>query len=163
MKNKKPKTIASIEVVSRIKPIKGASFIEHAIIAGVKVIVTRDLFKEGDKCVLIRKGTKLPKWAESITAHPSGRHLLNSNYYVNQLRICNAISDGLALHISLINAIEPDIIVNAIPIGMDISHILNVMSAKDYHNRYAEAKMIESKILEQQIKNEEINTTIQAD
>lgn len=154
MKNKKPKTIASIEVVSRTKPIKGASFIEHAIIAGVKVIVTRDLFKEGDKCVLIRKGTKLPKWAETITAYPSGRHLLDNNYYVRQVKICNAVSDGLALHISIINAVEPDIITNAIPIGMDISHILNVMSAKDYHNRYANAKIIENKILKQQNQND---------
>ena len=147
MKNTKHKTLVSIEVITKLKPIKGKDFIEHAILGSTKVIVTKDLFKEGDKCVLIRKGAKLPMWAESITSYPCGRHLLKNDYCVKQIKIGDAVSDGLALHLSLINAIEPDILVNAIPVGMDIRHILNVMSLKDYHAKYAEIKMLKSKML----------------
>lgn len=136
MKNSKDKTLVSIEVITKLKPIKGKDFIEHAVLGSTKVVVARDLFKVGDKCVLIRPGVKLPKWAELITQYPQGRHLLKNDYFIRKITIGGSRSDGLVLHLSIINAIEPDILVNAIPIGMDIRHILGALSEKDYNQKY---------------------------
>ena len=53
--------LASIRIVNELHPIEGKDRIELAIIDGWQVIVKKDEFKIGDKCVYIEIDSVLPE------------------------------------------------------------------------------------------------------
>lgn len=83
--------LASIQVVESITPIAGADAIEQARVLGWTVVVKKDEFAPGDKCVFFEIDALLPDgatWAEFMRPR---------NFRVKTVRLRGVLSQGLAL------------------------------------------------------------------
>lgn len=119
--------VPTIEIVANKMGLQNCSNVERIVAAGYSYIVQKGLFNVGDKVVVIRPYCQLPKWGEIITQAPEGRYLKANKGIVKPVRIRGHWSFGLALHLSLINALDPDIIVQGIPVGHDITDLLGTI------------------------------------
>lgn len=83
--------LASIQVIESISPIAGADNIEQARVLGWTVVVKKNEFAPGDKCVFFEIDALLPNgasWAEFMRSR---------NFRIKTVRLRGVLSQGLAL------------------------------------------------------------------
>jgi hypothetical protein len=82
--------LASVRKIKELRPIEGADRIELSIIDGWQVIVKKDDFKVGDKCIYFEIDSVLPPKQEYD-------FMQTRKYKVKTIRLKGVISQGLAL------------------------------------------------------------------
>lgn len=114
---KKP-MLASIQVVTDIRPIEGADRILKATVLGWETVIKRDEFKDGDLCVWHEPDTVVDK------TNPVYVILEKREYRLRISRIRGQISQGLALPIhhfkEQLAGIEPIV-------GTDVTEQVNIL------------------------------------
>lgn len=106
--------LASIQTVDSLKPIEGADRIVEAGVLGWKVIVKKDEFQAGDRCVFFEIDSILPdgpEWAEFMRPR---------KFRVRTLKMRGVLSQGLALPLSIL----PD--QTGLEIGTEVTEQLGV-------------------------------------
>ncbi len=90
--------LASIQTILELKPIENADAIECAVILGWEVVVKKDEFNVGDKCVFFEIDSILPN-EERYSFLGDPRKDLNG-YRLKSIRLRGQLSQGLALPLS---------------------------------------------------------------
>jgi RNA ligase (TIGR02306 family) len=119
--------LASVQIIERIDDIPGADKIGMAQILGWHVIVRKDEFHAGDKCVFFEVDAVLPPWSQFA-------FLEKQNYRVKVMKMRGVISQGLAMPFStfpIIPAPSPELfdykLSPDLPVGLDLTGILKVV------------------------------------
>ncbi|MBQ7171918.1 MAG: hypothetical protein IJR89_06555 [Clostridia bacterium] len=86
--------LASIKTVSNLLPIEGRDRIELAVIDGWSVIVKKDEFKIGDKCVYIEIDSVLPEREEF-------EFLRSKNFRIKTMKMAGVVSCGICFPLSI--------------------------------------------------------------
>lgn len=87
--------LASIKTVTDLLPIEGKDRIVLAIIDGWSVIVKKDEFKVGDKCVYIEIDSVLPD-------KPDFDFLRKNNFRIKTMKMAGVISQGICFPLSIL-------------------------------------------------------------
>lgn len=87
--------LASIKTVSGIVPIEGRDRIVLALIDGWSVIVKKDEFEIGDKCVYIEIDSVLPE-------KPEFEFLRNKNFRIKTMKMAGVISQGICFPLGIL-------------------------------------------------------------
>ena len=85
--------LATVRIINALEPIPGYDRVLHATVDGWKVIVAKDDFKVGDKCVYIEIDSICPQV-------PVFEFLAKRHYKVKSIRMCKVISQGLCMPLS---------------------------------------------------------------
>jgi RNA ligase (TIGR02306 family) len=88
--------LASIQIISNLVPIEGADRIVQATIMGWNVVVKREEFKIGDRCVFFEIDSILPdgpEWAEFMRP---------KKFRVKTCKLRGVLSQGLAMSMSIL-------------------------------------------------------------
>lgn len=120
--------LASIQLISDLKPIPGADFVEMATVMGWNVVVKKGEFGVGSKCVFFEIDSQLPDgalWAE---------FLRNKKFRIRTCKLRGVLSQGLALPVSILedclehsNMPYENISINgSFEVGTDVTKLLNV-------------------------------------
>lgn len=116
--------LASIQIVTKIEPIRGADRIELAHVLGWQCVVNKGQFKEGDKAVYYEVDSFLPVWPEYEFLRSSSYRktdFMGEGFRLKTMKFRGEISQGLLLPISTFPGISPD----AEP-GTDVTALLGV-------------------------------------
>jgi RNA ligase (TIGR02306 family) len=107
--------LASIQVISDLKPIAGADAILCAKVLGWECVVKKNEFNVGDKCVYFEIDSVLPiaSWNDHL------RKEKDKPLRVKTIRLRGQLSQGLALPISLLPQGEYEV-------GQDVTNIVGV-------------------------------------
>lgn len=87
--------LASIRIVKELHPIEGKDRIELAIIDGWQVIVKKDEFKVGDKCIYIEIDSVLPEKEEF-------EFLRSKKFRIKTLKMAGTLSQGICFPLSIL-------------------------------------------------------------
>lgn len=120
--------LASIRVVSEIKPIEGADNIELAIVDGWQCVVKKGEFFEGQPCVYFEIDSFLPiKPVFEFLRKSSYRKMgMKEGFRLKTIRLRGQISQGLVLGLSILpEGLEPCFFENSN--HKDVSDILGVI------------------------------------
>lgn len=109
--------LASIQTILSLSPIPGADAILLAKVLGWELVVKRDEFKVGDKCVYFELDSILP--LEQWNAHLRKGSDINKPLRVRTIRLRGQLSQGLALPMSLL----PE---GTYEIGQDVTELVGV-------------------------------------
>lgn len=87
--------LATIQEIIDIKPIPNADSIEVATVMGWKIVVKKDEFKVGDKCIYVEIDSVLPEkdWSE---------FLRNSNFRIKTIRLRGQVSQGICFPLNIL-------------------------------------------------------------
>ena len=88
------RTLASIKEIAALHPIEGKNRIELAIIDGWSVIVKKNEFQVGDKCVYCEIDSVLPE-------KPEFEFLRNKNFRIKTMKMGGVISQGICFPLSI--------------------------------------------------------------
>lgn len=113
--------LATIRRIKSLIPIKGADVIELAIIDGWQCIVKKDEFKVDDLCVYFEIDSFLPEDERYSFLGTLKTHQGKQGYRIRTMKMRGAISQGLALPLSMYNDLGQDY-----SLGEDVSIPLNV-------------------------------------
>lgn len=114
--------LASIQVVRKLLPIKGADFIEVAIINDWSVIVKKGEFQVNSKCVYFEIDSLLPEEPQYEFLSSSKRDYFGvPKYRIKTMKMRGVISQGLALPLTLFTEVSQDI-----QIGHDLTELLRI-------------------------------------
>lgn len=105
--------IASIEIITAIDSIPGADSIQVASVLGWKVVVKKDQFKPGDKCIYIAIDSIVNK------DYVQYKFLEKVNYRIRTVRLRNQVSQGICFPITDFG-INPD----HYQVGEDVSSLV---------------------------------------
>lgn len=105
--------LASIQKIVDIKPIEGYDRVEYAIILGWGVLVKKNEFKVGDKCVYIEIDSQVP------SDNPAFEFLSKKKYRIKTLKMCGVVSQGIAFSLSSLG-------LDDLPIGTDVTDKLHI-------------------------------------
>lgn len=89
------RTLASIKLISDIMPIEGRDRIVLAVVDGWSVIVKKDEFKIGDKCVYIEIDSVLPD-------KPEFDFLRKNNFRIKTMKMAGVISQGICFPVDIL-------------------------------------------------------------
>lgn len=89
--------LASIKTISDLMPIEGKDRIVLAMIDGWSVIVKKDEFKIGDKCVYIEIDSVLPEKEDF-------EFLRKNNFRIKTMKMAGVISQGICFPLSILPA-----------------------------------------------------------
>lgn len=87
--------LVTIQRIQNIRPIDGADAICLANVLGWQIVIKKDEFKDGDLCVFFEIDSLLPKEDARFS------FMEKSKYRVRTMRLRGAVSQGLALPITL--------------------------------------------------------------
>lgn len=87
--------LASIKIISNIVPIKNRDRIVLATIDGWNVIVKKDEFKVGDKCVYVEIDSVMPEKEEF-------EFLRKNNFRIKTMKMAGVISQGICFPLSIL-------------------------------------------------------------
>lgn len=106
--------LASIQVIRNIEPIKNAEKIELAHVLGWQVVIKKNEFQIGDKCIYFEIDAVLPKteWSEFMAPR---------NYRVKTIKLRKTLSQGLIMPLDILT-LPPEIYKE----GYDVTEALNV-------------------------------------
>src|SRR5437870_3631262 len=93
----KPMKLASIQIITGIRPIEGADRIEAATVLGYQTVIKKGEFRPGDLCV----------WHEPDTVaaeKPEYEFLRNHGFRLKVSRFKGQVSQGLALPLDVLPA-----------------------------------------------------------
>lgn len=108
------RNLASIQEIVNISPIEKADSIVKATILGWEVVVKKDEFKVGDKCLYIEIDSIVPK------EDPRFSFLESRKYRVHTIKLRGQISQGLCLPIKDFPELKD------YKIGEDVSEVLKI-------------------------------------
>ena len=116
--------LAYVQEVGKIEKIDGADNIEKAHVLGWTLIIKKDEFKEGDKCVFFEIDSKVP------SDNPAFEFLAKKGYKVKTYKLnkFSVVSQGLILPLDLLK-IRKDVELNT-----DLTDILHVTYAESEDN-----------------------------
>lgn len=117
--------LARIEEITNINPIPGADSIELATVKGWNVVIKKDEFKIGDKCVYLEIDSFLPVKPEFEFLRKSSYKRLGDRtegFRLKTIKFRGQISQGLALPVSILGEKQ-----NNFKLGDDISEELGVI------------------------------------
>lgn len=106
--------LASIKVISDITPIEGKDRIVLATVDGWRVIVKKDEFRIGDKCVYIEIDSVLPEKEEF-------EFLRKVNFRIKTMKMSGCISQGICFPLSILPERKKEY-----GVGEDVTDILGV-------------------------------------
>src|SRR5574344_342492 len=104
--------LASIKEVKDIIPIEGKDRIELAIIDGWSVIVKKDEFKIGDKCIYVEIDSVMPD-------RPEFDFLRGKNFRIKTMKMAGVVSQGICFPTTLLK--------EDYPIGTDVTEELGIV------------------------------------
>ena len=104
--------LASIKLVSSLLPIEGKDRIELAIIDGWSVIVKKDEFSVGSKCVYVEIDSVLPECEEF-------EFLRGKNFRIKTMKMAGVVSQGICFPLSVL----PD---GKYDVEQDVTDILKI-------------------------------------
>lgn len=109
------RSLAHIEQITKLEPIPGYDRVELATILGWRVVVRKCEFEVGSWCCYFEIDSKLPEkeWSEFLRP---------KHFKVKTQKMCNVISQGLALPIDVI----PELQNKTLKIGDDVTELLGV-------------------------------------
>ena len=110
--------LASIQMISDLRPIEGADSIECAKIQGWDVVVKKGQFQVGDKVVYMEIDSLLP-------VRPEFEFLAKSRYRIKTIKLRGQVSQGICFPLSIIP--EHPIPVMPGDVGQDLTDILGVV------------------------------------
>ena len=87
--------LASIQLISELRPIEGKDKIVLATVMGWHVIVKKDEFKVGDKCVYIEIDSVLPET-------PEFEFLRSKNFRIRTMKMGGVLSQGIVFPLSIL-------------------------------------------------------------
>ena len=105
--------LASIQVITDLKPIEGKDRIVLATVLGWSVIVKKDEFNIGDKCIYIEIDSLLPK-------KPEFEFLRNKKFRIKTMKLGNTYSQGIVFPLSILPQNK------TYQIGDDVTDILGI-------------------------------------
>lgn len=110
--------LASIQIIKDLKPIEGRDRIVLASVLGWEVIVKKDEFKIGDKCIYVEIDSVLPQ-------KPEFEFMRNKNFRVKTMKMAGVYSQGLVLPMSLLPNKEWNE-------GDDVTELLGIVKYDEY-------------------------------
>ena len=93
--------LASVRKIAGLHPIKGADFIEMAVIDGWQVIVKKGEFEDGDLCVFFEIDSFLPVEPRYEFLGRSKEHQEKLGYRIKTMKMKKTLSQGLALPLKM--------------------------------------------------------------
>jgi RNA ligase (TIGR02306 family) len=111
--------LATLEIVSEIKPHNNADKLELAFVKGYQVILKKDAFKVGDKVILIQPDSIIPNDKEWATPYLP---LVGSSRRVRAMKLRGEWSYGLVVPAPHINNVD----VPKVKVGTDFTELLGV-------------------------------------
>lgn len=111
--------LAHIETVTNIRPIEGCDNIVQCNVLGWNVIVKKDEFKDGDKCVYIEIDSICP------SDNPDFAFLEKKHYKIKTMKMKGTISQGIVFPMSILHS-DKDF-----KIGDDVTDLLNITEIED--------------------------------
>lgn len=121
--------LASIKTVSNLLPIEGKDRIELAVIDGWSVIVKKDEFKIGDKCVYIEIDSVLPEREEF-------EFLRSKNFRIKTMKMAGVVSQGIVFPMSVLPAKKT----GEYELGEDVTKTLEVKQYEPTMDKEPEIK-----------------------
>lgn len=106
------RTLASIKEIAALHPIEGKDRIELAVIDGWSVIVKKNEFQVGDRCVYCEIDSVLPE-------KPEFEFLRNKNFRIKTMKMGGVISQGICFPLSILPESE-------YKVGDDVTDIMGV-------------------------------------
>lgn len=91
------RTLASIKAITEILPIEGKDKIGLATVDGWRVIVQKDQFEVGGKCVYVEIDSVLPE-------KPEFEFLRSKNFRIRTMKMAGVISQGICFPMSILPA-----------------------------------------------------------
>lgn len=107
--------LASIRIVTEITPIEGKDRIVLAAVDGWHVIVKKDEFKEGDKCVYVEIDSVLPEKEEF-------EFLRKNNFRIKTMKLGGVVSQGICFPLNIL----PQRHFGAYEVGEDVTKTLEI-------------------------------------
>lgn len=115
------RTLVRVENIVRVRPILGADKIELAQVGGWNVIVKKDEFKVGDKCVFFEVDSFLPLRDEWVFLKNVTMFNKQQGIRIKTMKMRGALSQGLIMPLSLLNISEDT------EVGTNLTDILGVV------------------------------------
>jgi RNA ligase (TIGR02306 family) len=106
--------LASIQIVDRINPIKGADRIEQIQVLGWTLVAKKGEFVVGDHCVFFEIDSVLPK------DEPWSQFMASKSFRVKSAKFKGCLSQGLALPLSILGELTD------VNVGDDVTQHLGV-------------------------------------
>lgn len=118
------RALATIQEIAALEPIEKADRIELASVMGWKVVVKKDTFSVGDRCVYFEVDSFLPIEERYEFLRPSSYRkdeILGEGFRVRSVKMRGKISQGLLFPIEQFPAF------NELAVGTDVTDALNVI------------------------------------
>lgn len=126
LREESKRKLASIQVIKELKPIKGADFIELAVVNGWQCVVKKGEFEVGDKSVYFEIDSLLPIEDKyeflAKNSYIKGNLINPEGYRLKTLKLRKQISQGLVLPL---NVFDKDY--SNLEVGTDLTKELNVV------------------------------------
>lgn len=119
--------LASVQIIKNLEPIEGRDRIELATVEGWKVIVKKDEFKIGDRCVYVEIDSVMPP-------KPEFEFLKSKNYRIRTMKMAGVISQGICFPLTILpNMIDDHTIsYNQYHEGDDVTSLIGVTKYDEY-------------------------------
>jgi hypothetical protein len=132
--------LATIEFVTSLSEIPGFDNLMLVQAGGQETVAPVGLFSVGDKCIIVHQGAIFPKWAEVIGRMKEGRVLRRNDYIVRRATFRGAYpseieSNCMALHISLLQALNPGYVSGLRLPGDEVGDLLGLGYVADYNGK----------------------------
>lgn len=126
------RSLASVQEITEVRPIEGKDKIVLATVLGWQVIVTKEDFKVGTKCIYVEIDSVLPE-------KPEFEFLRNKNFRIKTMKMAGAISEGICFPMSLIPNGEK------YKVGDDVTDIIGVTQYEPEMDNDREVKVADTK------------------
>lgn len=107
--------LASVQRIDSMSPIEGKDRIALATVLGWHVIVQKDAFNVGDKCVYVEVDSVMPE-------KPEYEFLRPKKFIISTMKMAGTISQGICFPMSVL----PDYETKDYPVGTDVTDIIGV-------------------------------------
>ena len=119
--------LASIQEIKSLEPIPGADRILKAEILGWSIVVSKDEFKVGNKCLFLETDSLCDP-----VLHPWAAPLKNNNYRVKTIKLRGVLSQGFAVPLKEVMKTITETL--TLEIGEDLTKILKIRKYEPYNN-----------------------------
>jgi RNA ligase (TIGR02306 family) len=117
------RNLATVQLIEDLKEIPGADSILVASVLGWRVVVRKDEFKVGDKCVYVEIDSVLPPREEFD-------FLKERKYRVKTIKLRGQISQGICFSVNILNGKK----YKDFEVGDDVSDVLGITKYESPEN-----------------------------